>query len=439
MRILIITALYHPSKSPNVYRWSAIAEYWVQQGHEVHVLCTSLLGEPKSRVCQGVQVHRAGQHTLLDWALSVWGNGQVRGRVGGLQPVAHSRARKCLEWLIDRTWRRLYWPDGAILWYGPGKRRVRQLLSAHSFDAMISVGLPFTAHRITVAGKQAFPKVHWLVDIEDPFAISKEFFVNNFQLYRRRNFRAEADILAKADAVSFTVLAAQEAYEQHFSEQCAKFAVTPPLFNLRAPAITSNAPLPYFESNHLHLSYFGSFYQGVRTPDTFLKLLAQSLRQAPALAQRLRVHFFGEINGPFAERFQQFPELNSVVQLHGLISRADVSLAIEQTDVLLNISNTTTYHLPSKSADYLMSRKPIVNIYSAEADTFKAFFEGYPLIMHIRLLGAKEAEQEAVRFIDFLEHAVGKRVDQEVVERLGRPYRLERIAERYMMLLQKTP
>ena len=68
MRILIITVYYHPVMTPNVFRWSAIAEEWVGRGHEVHVLCSERSPLPGAETIEGVRIHRAGHGSLLDWA-----------------------------------------------------------------------------------------------------------------------------------------------------------------------------------------------------------------------------------------------------------------------------------------------------------------------------------------------------------------------------------
>jgi len=41
-KILIICHDYLPLETPNSFRWSSIAEYWVQQGHDVYVVCGTI-------------------------------------------------------------------------------------------------------------------------------------------------------------------------------------------------------------------------------------------------------------------------------------------------------------------------------------------------------------------------------------------------------------
>lgn len=159
MRILLLLVQYYPVRNPNVYRWSAIAEYWVGQGHEVHVLCTKRAGEPnediKNNILVNILVHRVGHATLLDWAYNLLGAKKRRGEVHSNTPKKLGLLRQMLEKIVDLTWRNFYWPDGSCLWYFPGKKRVLQLQKEYNYDAIISVSLPFTANLIAMAVKKS--------------------------------------------------------------------------------------------------------------------------------------------------------------------------------------------------------------------------------------------------------------------------------------------
>lgn len=436
MRILVLLAQYYPMVNPNVYRWSAVAEQWVAQGHAVHILCTRRRGVADEAEIKDVQVHRAGQATLLDWAYNLLGTQQRRAEVGENKAQKSRFFRQMLEWIVDHSWRRFYWPDGSCLWYFPGKKRALELQKQFQFDAIISVSLPFTANLIAATVKKQFPDVKWLMDIEDPFAFSDEFWVNNFQLYRKKNFRAEAHALGMADAVSVTVHAAKRKYIQHFPDLNleTKLSVTPPLAN-KVQNI-DNQNIEAFIKNKVHLAYFGTFYEGVRMPDTFLQLLKQLFIQNPALRNQLQVHFFGEMPAKALARFDQFPDLQSNIQLHGLVSRETVAAAIQQTDFLLNIGNTTNYHLPSKSAEYLMSSKPIINICQHAEDTFQEFMQHYPLVINLHTHDKIQLSKLADRLEFFIQKNRRAHVPQTLIQQLVQPYTTAAVAERYLRLLR---
>lgn len=433
MRILLLLVQYYPVRNPNVYRWSAIAEYWAQQGHEVHVLCTRRAGEPNEDVKNGIPVHRAGHATLLDWAYNLLGAKKRRGEIHATTLAKPGFLRRTLEKIVDLTWRNFYWPDGSCLWYFPGKKRALQLQKQYSFDAIISVSLPFTANLIASAIKKKYPDIHWLMDIEDPFAISEEFWVNNFKLYRKKNFRAERNALSLADSVSVTVSAAQRIYERVFPDidLKQKIRVTPPVIN--TDMLVQTADFEIFTKGKIHIAYFGTFYETVRMPDAFLAIIAQLFQQFPDQQARLQIHFFGEIPAKAWVVFENDPSLRKNLQFHGLVTRETVAAAMQQTDFLLNIGNTTNYHLPSKSAEYLRSGKPIINICQNEEDTFAEFMCDYTLICN---LSSQVSPHENARQLHlFLDENIGKSVPPEKITQMAQPYTLESIADAYFFLL----
>lgn len=432
MRILILNVQYYPVVNPNVYRWGAIAEYWVEQGHEVHIVCSKRTGLPKSSIINKVHVHRTGHSTLLDFSLNLF---RIRNRRGisDLNPRKGSGfSRNFFEKIMNVTWRKIYWPDGSCPWYFPAKKKALALHHVHNFEGIITVGLPFTAHLVGFALKKRFPLVHWHMDIEDPFCFSKEFFVNNFRLYDRLNHRIEQKAFQKADTISLTVQSAREQYETIFPESKSKISIIPPLFNLPESAEKTE----WFDQEKIHLAYFGAFYEKVRSPLILLLIIKQLVQKSSSRTSTLHFHIFGEIDPKTKRVFEEFSELSPLFTFHGLVDRAKVSQAMKAVDFLINIGNTTPYHLPSKSVDYLMSGKPIINICQNQSDTFKNFLKSYPLIVNIE--GWKEDYETASNTMaEFIRKNKGRQVEAHFLNECIVPYKTESIAQSYFNLIRK--
>src|SRR4030067_88089 len=60
MKALIITHVYTPSIDPRAFRWTAISEHWVSQGHSVDVLSGWRTGLAREETRHGVRVCRVG-------------------------------------------------------------------------------------------------------------------------------------------------------------------------------------------------------------------------------------------------------------------------------------------------------------------------------------------------------------------------------------------
>ncbi len=434
MRILIVTVYYHPVMTPNVFRWSAIAEHWASQGHEVHILCSERKPYPREEKINGVFVHRAGSGSLLDWVYNRLGISKRRTEAGMNPPRPPGGFRKSLEKIVDLTWRQIYWPDGAYTWYFSGKRAALRLQNQFRFDKVISVSLPFTANLIADALKRKNPDLFWLMDIEDPFAFSTQFRVNNRFLYKKRNDRSEARLLQRADAVTLTLKNAVDRYQSYYPELefGEKMGVVPPLVNRDMVAPRPFGPQP--AGDRVRLAYFGTFYKNVRTPAPFFAFLNQFLSAFPAYRPKLQVDFFGEMPAWVITEFSRYPALNGILRFHGMIPRDRVAKEISNTGFLVNIGNTTDYHLPSKAAEYLCSGKPIVNIMLNPGDAFRDFAGNYPMVWN--LLPGQEAKEAIPSFERFLTTCNGSQLPFSTRQVWINKYAVEAISRLYGRRLQ---
>ena len=429
MRILIITVYYHPVMTPNVFRWSAIAEEWVGRGHEVHVLCSERSPLPGAETIEGVRIHRAGHGSLLDWANNRLKTGNRRAEPsGGEGPRKQGRLRKFLERAVDLSWRRIYWPDGACTWYFAGRQAATALHKKYAFDKIISVSLPFTSCLIAGAVKRRFPEIFWLMDVEDPFAYSKEFWVNNRTLFRRLNDRVERKMLSRADAVTVTLQKAKDRYQAYFPELKLgeKIRVIPPLVNPMLLADQKNRVIPPGEA--FNLAYFGAFYSNVRSPFSFFELLKAFLTDFPDYRRQLVIHFFGELPQWVMDGFSTYPELTELFRFRGLVPRQAVAEEMLKAGFLLNFGNTTDYHLPSKAAEYLCSGKPIINVVAGPSDAFADFARDYPLILNLE----PGAPGQTGALERFMRRNLNRELDDVQKAVYARLYGIQRIAGLYL-------
>lgn len=419
MRILIVMVKYFPAVNPNVYRWSAIAEHWHTEGHEIHILTSHRSGLRKNESINGVKVHRTGHATLMDWVSNLSHKKERRDEDGN-NSRKQGKLRQVLEKIVDITWRELYWPDGSSIWMFPARKRLQALSKQYDFDSVISVGLPFTTHMVASNLKKRNSNISWLMDIEDPFCYSEEFYVNNFSLYKKLNIKTEHKLMHRADSISVTIEEAKNKYLALFPSLKNKIKITPPLSTLTTPL------KKYKEKEEIDLAYFGTFYKNVRKPQLLIPLLKSLSTQ-----HKIRLHFYGFIP---AFCFESMEEIRSICQLHlhGLVSRDVLPLKISESDYLINIGNSTDYHLPSKVVDYLESGMPIINICQLPNDTTKLFFSGYDWIFNWEMNSIIEKSA----LLEFIHKTKGQQVEKTIREEKITPFRIETIASKYLKLLK---
>lgn len=415
MKILILTAWYHPFIHPRAHRWTALAEQWAKEGHQVQVLTARVDQHRGHTIENGVRIHRTGFDSLKEWFYHHFRWKNKRGRVG-----ERGGGGKVLEWMYTRIWKNIYFPDDTCIWYWPARRKLFKLLESETIDVLITVSLPFSDHLLGLAAQKRHPNLYWLADIGDPFAIQAAAPNNRF-LFSRKNLQLEARVLTAADAIAVTTEALVEKYTALFGPQvAAKISVIPPLF--RCPAAV---PLAIDWPAGINLGYFGAMYAPTRTPDAILDWLDQTLALRPDLQGRLTIHFFGEIFPAFYPKLAKHPAL----RLHGLCSRAETWAAMAAVDVLLNIGNTTDFQLPSKAVEYLASGKPVLHLSYVERDPFIRFFKDNPLLFSVKVDNMRGV-------LDWLEGPKPGLKESELAQKIE-PYLIEHIADEYLACIRK--
>jgi len=426
LKLLIVTAWYHPFIHPRAHRWTALSEYWAGEGHEVHVVCSRRRECPDETTLNGVRVHRVGFAALMEAFYYYFGGKSARGRVGA-PVVAPGRLARLANWLYNATWKKIYFPDDACVWYLPAKNKVFQLLAQEQFDALITVSLPFTSHLVGLSAKRRYPNLFWLADTGDPFSMQPQPLNNRF-LYRKRSHRLERLALESADAATVTTAPTLEKYRLVFGEKAvSSMRVIPPLLH---PAPSDSPPRLSSGGSPLRIGYFGALYSPTRTPDAFLDLLERTFIRRPVLRERTEAHFYGDIFPDFYKKMKA----QRAVCMHGLRSREEVRAAMQNLDILLNIGNKSDFQLPSKAVEYIASGLPVVHLSYTDDDPFTAFFDGYPAFLQLKVKGDRVTEEDLEKWLAWLTGAY-KTAGTTGLKNAAGPYLVEAVAKRYGDLL----
>ncbi len=394
-KILLILSQFHPSVTPNVFRWQRICEEFVKQGNSITILTTKSTNTPNDYFSDDLRIIRTGHNTLMDLWQYYTSTKNKRSEYGSVNKKP-SWIRSCLEFIINQTWRKIYWPDGTALWYFPAKSKIKNLFKEESFDVVISVGLPFTAHLLGKFCKLNSKRCIWIMDIEDPFCYSDEFWVNNFSLYKKLNIRKEKECFQFADHISVTNQSALDKYMEYFSFAKSKIEVIPPLLNEDHYDGDYKINL---DPNECNLGYFGSFYLNVREPQRLVNFLKKVKNADPLFFSKLKIYIAGQLSPKHAYYFFNIePEIKDKIVLIGFINQRDIHYLMKRMHSLINIGNTTSYHLPSKIVDYLASRRPIINLITTPKDSVKQMI-GEKYFIHISEQASNEEIKKAINYM----------------------------------------
>jgi hypothetical protein len=428
VKLLVISYQYAPAVSPRAFRWTALCEYWAAQGWDVSVVTGPVGDAAAIEVLAGVQIRRVGAAFLERLRASA---GLVTAPSECAAPQRWSIRRAAVRTakrLHDSTWRRIYWPDYACLWYPAALREVRAQLAGQSFDAVVSVSLPFTAHLVALSAGLAARRIPWVMDVGDPFASMHRTPTNNQALYGRLNRSVEARAIREARAVSVTTPELRAEYLRAHPLSAEHVVVIPPLYAV--PAGGTGAPFWTEDPGVLRLVYLGTLYPTIRAPD-FLLALFRRLLDAN-LGRRLELHFIGD-HSMCADSFAPYADLRDrQLFLHGLVDRSRAMAALTQGDILVNIGNVTANQVPSKLVEYLGTGAPILNVTSGPTDSSIPVLSRHPNVLHLSGTADPSAEIEAVKTFVRRVAAEPQRADG---EELTRPFHIDRVASAYEGLL----
>lgn len=435
MRILIISYSYTPAITPRAFRWSAITEYWARQGDCVDVVSAWKPGLSREELINGVCVHRVGG-VITEALRSQLQQSGTRPNINCGKPTVFDVLSKkqnltsVVKWIHDRTWKKVYWPDYACLWYFPALKKAKELLNLCNYNTIITVSHPFTGHLVGLNLKKKQQKIKWIVDIGDPFCFLEQMPINNYNLYKYLNYTWEYKIFNKANKIVVTTENTFNKYTDVFPNTNIKIHIIPPLLSFEDDQEKSNSLFSLKENTNIKLIFVGTLHKRMRKPDLLLRLFYELLHTH--LAERVEVHFVGSIND-CQKYFHPYKNLlNKKIYCHGKVSRSQAWQAMKEADVLVNIGNEFPYQLPSKVVEYASLGKPVLNLATITEDSSAAFFKDYPASLCLLGNDAGVNSEQFTQLIQFIEKL--PTVDSHQLKSWLEPYHIAAIADAYKAL-----
>ena len=431
-KILIICYDYMPLETPNSFRWSSIAEYWVQQGYDVYMVCAWKPGFQRKEILNGVYVYRVGgifEEIIRRWIMKKHQSIALNQTQESSHLTVMQRLILLIKRLHDITWKKIYWPDYACLWFLPAYKKANMLVQHYNVKNLISVSLPFTGHLVGYFIKKKNLKTTWVVDIIDPSFFPDLSCTNTFLLYSKLNRSVEKRVFRNAQTVSVLTKSIQKRYSKLYPESRHKIAVNPNLLNYERD---TNSSL-FQENKKIRLVFVGTLNRKIRNPDYLLQIFEMLLQTK--IGEKLELHFFGSVNYCI-DRFVSYQKLvRKSILLHGPVSREKAIQAMYSADILINIGNTNPYQEPSKVIEYASTGKPIINVVTIQNDSSALVLEKYPAAMNVFCPIPERKTEQLDKLIKFIEHP--PYVEKDFIEKWIIPYTIDTVANTYLLMLDK--
>lgn len=294
---------------------------------------------------------------------------------------------------------------------------LEELHKYYAYDVIITTMEPYYNG---CACSKLSSKVKKIVYIMDPpAAIVDE--------YRGSSYRNSVlnEILKKTDKV-FTTESIIAAFNKNgYDEYGNKFE------KVGFPMIRSNEPENteadfLMDENKINLLFCGWLYSDIRSPKFFLDIISR-------LDERYCIYFMGKECDKLFEKFEVTTKAKIITLPQQPYSMA--LKAMQRADVLINIGNSVSVHMPSKTLEYINTGKAIVSFYKREDCPTLYYTKRYPLCLNIfEDEDVSDAEEE---FAEFCENAKGNRVDRNLIKETFYDCTPEYIAEKMLEELKK--
>ncbi len=328
-----------PVLTPRAFRTVELARELARQGHNVTIY--AVLGDYDYSAFQlesGVRVKNIGN---MFFATS---NSDGKSRYTFIDKVMYHLLHRLIEF-----------PDIELM------LRIPDIIKKEkNVDILLTIAYPHPIHWGAAMAKtllpvNEFPKV-WISDCGDPYlgnSIGKKkfFYFKYIESWWGR----------KTDYITIPIEEARNGYQEAYNS---KIKIIPQGFDFYDIKIDEG----YVKNIVPTFAYAGSIYPGQRDPKAFLEYL---------LGLDLDFRFIVYTNNDnYYLRYKML--LREKLILHPYVPREQLIYALSKVDFLINLKNPNSIQAPSKIIDYLIAKRPIINIGLSfdEKNVFNEFLSG---------------------------------------------------------------
>lgn len=310
----------YPLLSPRAFRTTELAKQFGRSGHDVVVY--AVLGDYDYSLFEkeyGIKVKP------INMVLSTF-NSVGKSRYNLLDKILFH----LFHWLIE-------YPDIEFCW------KVPQILKKEkNVDLLITIAVPHPIHWGAAIAKRLFkndfPK-KWISDCGDPYMGSAVGQKHPFYFKYVEDFWGR-----ETNFVTIPLKEACVAYRENVQN---KIRIIPQGFDFSKIELADKV-----DDAIPHFAYAGSIYKGQRDPSSFLAYLCE-----------LEQEFVFTVYTKNSQFYQYYKEkLGEKLVVKPYVERRQLIYELSKQDFLINLVNPSSVQSPSKLIDYLLTRRPIVDI-----------------------------------------------------------------------------
>lgn len=365
-KILIITYYWPPSGGGGVQRWLKFVKYLPEFGWEPVVIAPLNPEYPvfdyslESEIPPVVEVIKLPIWEPYGIFKNLTGRKKEDRVNNGLVFDKHKQnvVEKFLLWFRGN----LLIPDPRIFWVVPSVRRLKTIIGAGSFDAIITTGPPQSIHLIGSRLKKLY-HIPWIADLRDPwstFEQLEQFYPSKLALKRQQ--RLEKKTLAYADKV----ITVSSAWAEELERSTGKSVELVPN-GFDEEDVCSPSLSKHLDFTISHIGMINSY----RNNNALWEALNEVCQESEQFRQRLRICIAGIYDQSLKQELSKYRELLDKLNFSGYVPHSDVKFRYDESDVLLLLQNqkaSSLGYIPGKTFEYIASGKPILALADNESD-----------------------------------------------------------------------
>lgn len=321
MRILIISPLYYPNKTPRAFRAFELSKEFARLGHEVVVYTDK-------------GTYNYSEFTNV-YKITIKDIPNLRYfKAGNSNQISLTFFKRILIKILKYP---LYYPDIELVF------RIPQAIKHEKYcEMVISIAYPYSSH---MAMNLAFLRNKhlancWIADCGDPF------YKNSFSKLPFYFRAIEKWMFKNTDFITIPTILAKGSYPVEFRP---KIRVIPQGFDF------SDIKLAKYKKNICPtFAYAGMLYKDKRDPTQFLEYLV-------SITTDFKFYVYTRCNWFFLDYSQR---LGEKLIVKDYIERPALIYELSKMDFLINFENDVIEQVPSKLIDYTFAKRPILSIHS---------------------------------------------------------------------------
>ena len=353
-KVLIVIYYWPPAGGPGVQRWLKFSKYlpgfgiqpiiYKPKNPSYPIIDSSLEVSPEVEVLENPIFEPYAMANLLS-------KDDTRTISSGI--IKSKTRQSWSEQLMLYIRGNFFIPDARKFWVKPSVAYLKEYLSKHQIDTIITTGPPHSLHLIGKALKQANPHLQWIADFRDPWTTIGYHSALKLTTSSQAKHKAlEKEVLDLADQLIVTSFQTKDEFETKTK--------TPVEVITNGFEDTSM----YVElSENFTVSHIGSLLND-RNPKVLWEVFAELIEEDTVFKDFFELKLIGKVSDSVLESAYQ-SGLKKFVSIIGYLDHKDAIESQRSSQMLLLIEINKPENksiIPGKIFEYLASRRPILAI-----------------------------------------------------------------------------